>query len=55
MLDYQKKSAEHGEENGVIIIYSKPDEDMSNTDTLRFLGKVFGINPGPYKHLNSSN
>jgi plastocyanin len=42
---------DHRDEWGVIVIYPKPDEMMSNTERLRFLGRVADIH-GPYEHLN---
>jgi len=35
----------HNNEVGTIIIYSKPENQMTNAEQLRFLSKIFDINP----------
>jgi hypothetical protein len=35
----------HGNEIGTLIIYPKPENQMSNTDQLRFLNRIFDIDP----------
>ncbi|MFZ0511442.1 MAG: hypothetical protein WAM14_07545 [Candidatus Nitrosopolaris sp.] len=42
----------HGNETGSVIIFSQNEETMTNTERLRFLGKIFNINPPDvYAHL----
>lgn len=35
----------HNNEIGTLIIYPKPENQMTNTDQSRFLNKIFDINP----------
>lgn len=37
----------HKNEFGTIVIFPKPERQMSNTDQLRFLSKTFNIKPPP--------
>jgi plastocyanin len=42
----------HQNESGSVIIFSQNEERMSNTETLRFLSRIFNINPPDvYGHL----
>ena len=45
----------HKNEVGTVIIYPKPENQMSNTEQLRFLSKIFNIKPTrQLAHLGSS-
>lgn len=51
-IDYYCEN--HGNEIGSIVIYPKPEEQMSNTEQLRFLTRAFNIDvPESLKHLKS--
>ena len=44
-IDYCCDIPTHGNELGCVIIFSKNEEAMTNTERLRFLSKAFNINP----------
>lgn len=51
-IDY--RCAFHENEIGTIVIYSKPEEEMTNKEQFEFLSKVFDIKPPPpLNHLVS--
>jgi plastocyanin len=51
-IDYVCKL--HDNEVGTIIIYPKPEDQMTNTQQLQFLDKIFDIRPPPIlRHLRS--
>lgn len=51
-IDY--RCTEHDNEIGTIVIYPKPEVEMTNTEQLRFLSKIFDIKPPPpLSHLAS--
>jgi plastocyanin len=44
----------HNNEVGTIIIYQKPEDEMTNTENFRFLSEIFDIKPpAPLNHLRS--
>ncbi len=44
-IDYYCDIPSHGNEMGSVIIFSQNGEAMTNTERLRFLSRVFNINP----------
>ncbi|MGB7954936.1 MAG: hypothetical protein WCF23_13235 [Candidatus Nitrosopolaris sp.] len=48
--------ASHNNEFGTIIIYSKPEDQMTNVEQFQFLSKIFDIKPPPVlSHLGSEH
>lgn len=44
----------HNNEVGTIIIYQKPEDEMTNTENFQFLSEIFDIKPpAPLSHLRS--
>jgi len=51
-IDY--RCALHPLEEGTIVFYPKKEEEMSNTERIRFLSEIFDIRPPKFlKHLRS--
>ena len=52
-IDYYCDIPSHGNEMGYVIIFSQNEGAMSNTERLRYLSRVFNINPpsGVLDHL----
>jgi hypothetical protein len=51
-IDYE--CAEHSEEQGTIVMYPKREDEMTNTERIRFLSRVFDITPPSFlSHLGS--
>lgn len=44
-IDYYCAIPSHGNETGSVIIFSKNEEMMTTTERLRYLSRVFNINP----------
>jgi hypothetical protein len=44
-IDYYCDIPSHGKEMGIVIIFSQDEETMNNTERLRYLSRVFNINP----------